>query len=321
MIAMASDKIKRALISTLAISLTVIIILFLIRSIDLSVLLNVLRSIDLTYLALIFLTTLTTIPVIAKRYQSIMAHMGCNISFSRILSVNLAAYPLVALTPSMSGSVIKGYYLKNEAPPSKTIVGIVAERTFDMTLLAILLLAGILISFNMERAIIGVSILIAIITGIALMGRVSEKLQKGVLNKVSSALEASFNILRNLNSLLEVAFYTLIYWCLSLFQTYLAFHAVGGNITAREVIVDIPLGILAGQLPITVSGVGTRDAVFVVLFSDLIQYEVILAAGLVYTTFKYWVPSLLGIPFMIIENHKSTRAIVKKDGEASVEKA
>jgi hypothetical protein len=58
----------------------------------------------------------------------------------------------------------------------------------------------------------------------------------------------------------------------------------------------VPIAIFAGLLPVTVAGIGTRDAALLALFSGMEQSSLIMAVGAL-SSLRYFVPSLLGIPF------------------------
>ena len=58
-----------------------------------------------------------------------------------------------------------------------------------------------------------------------------------------------------------------------------------------------PLVILAGLLPFTLAGVGTRDAAIIVLYAPYMPPAV--AAGLgILCTMRYVIPAIMGIPFI-----------------------
>ena len=59
----------------------------------------------------------------------------------------------------------------------------------------------------------------------------------------------------------------------------------------------MPVAIFVGLLPVTLGGMGTRDAAMLVLFADYGDPAQILAAGLLYSLLSYWVLGVLGLPF------------------------
>ena len=58
-----------------------------------------------------------------------------------------------------------------------------------------------------------------------------------------------------------------------------------------------PLCVLAGLVPVTLSGIGTRDAAFVQLMTMYgIAREGATMVALGYTVFAYWILSLISLP-------------------------
>jgi len=62
-----------------------------------------------------------------------------------------------------------------------------------------------------------------------------------------------------------------------------------------------PLAVLAGLVPITISGIGTRDSAFVMLLGAHMPVEEATLVSLGYTLFAYWILSLLSLPVVAWE--------------------
>ena len=74
---------------------------------------------------------------------------------------------------------------------------------------------------------------------------------------------------------------------------YLLFHSVSVNISFIENIAYSPIAIFVGLLPISISGIGTRDSAFVYFLSSY-NMENILCATFLFTILAYWTLGLLG---------------------------
>ena len=59
----------------------------------------------------------------------------------------------------------------------------------------------------------------------------------------------------------------------------------------------MPLAMFVGLLPISLFGVGTRDAAIIYLFSAYHPAEVMAGVGL-YVSLRYFVPAAAGLPFL-----------------------
>ena len=62
-----------------------------------------------------------------------------------------------------------------------------------------------------------------------------------------------------------------------------------------------PLAVLAGLIPLTVSGIGTRDSAFIALLSSQMPVEEATFVGLGYTILAYWLISLISLPVVVFE--------------------
>ncbi|MBU2487841.1 MAG: flippase-like domain-containing protein [Proteobacteria bacterium] len=65
-----------------------------------------------------------------------------------------------------------------------------------------------------------------------------------------------------------------------------------------------PLGVLAGLIPVTISGIGTRDAAFVALLGSSFTREQATLISLSYTILAYWLISVVSAPVAIWELHR-----------------
>ncbi len=95
-----------------------------------------------------------------------------------------------------------------------------------------------------------------------------------------------------------VFFYSLLIWFISIVQTMTFFYAVGTNVPLLFTVANIPIAIFIGLIPITLGGMGTRDAAIIFLFSEFATPEKLLGVGILFSIFRYWLLSLIGIPFM-----------------------
>jgi glycosyltransferase 2 family protein len=75
---------------------------------------------------------------------------------------------------------------------------------------------------------------------------------------------------------------------------WLLYSGIGAEAPFLQVCRALPLAILAGLLPLTLSGIGTRDAALIVLMTPVATEAQSLAVGLLYTVIVYWLPALCG---------------------------
>ncbi len=90
---------------------------------------------------------------------------------------------------------------------------------------------------------------------------------------------------------------SLFLWCLHLAQIWLLAAALGLDIPTLPFAALVPVAILAGLLPLTFAGIGTRDVALVLLLAPYAEAPALAALG-VLTVTRYLLPSLLGLPLL-----------------------
>jgi len=302
---------RQALLIILMAAVTIFMFYLLSRLVDIKKLFDTLLSISPAFFILIMLLEAAIVLLMAKRYQVILGHMGSHVPYHRCLSVNMAAYPLVSVTPSISGNFIKVLYLRGESPPSMVASSVIAERLFDLAVLAVLVLFGLALSFNLEFFIIALLVIAMLVLFMIIARRISGKFKKSILRKLNDVIQVIAGLFRDIRSAFNISMYSLAIWAIALAQIYLFFIAVDARIPFLSVLANMPIAMMIGQIPVTIGGMGTRDGVMVELFKGVMSNEQILAAGFMFSVFRYWVPAFTGLFFMIHEN----RAVFNKKGK------
>lgn len=90
---------------------------------------------------------------------------------------------------------------------------------------------------------------------------------------------------------------SLLIWVGHLFQIWLFARAIAPTIPFAETATFGTLAILAGLLPFTFAGVGTRDAALVLLFAPWLNGGEAALLGL-FATLRYVLPAIAGLPFV-----------------------
>ena len=218
----------------------------------------------------------------------------------------LAASSLNLLLPSKMGDLSKGYFLKNKGKMDlkRGTNVVIFERYIDLVALGVLALTGILVTGEWGYSSLVMTLFaILILGGFLLIQKgglpVLEKFKLG--SNIQSFLVDTGDYLGELkkNSLdfLWVILMSLFLWFLHLLQFYCIFLALETGISLFGVFSQVPLAILAGLIPITLAGVGTRDAALIALFSGTVPLASMVFVGL-FASFRYLVPGLLGLPFL-----------------------
>jgi glycosyltransferase 2 family protein len=86
-------------------------------------------------------------------------------------------------------------------------------------------------------------------------------------------------------------------WFLHLLQIWMFTIALRTDVPLLSALALAPLALLAGLLPLTFAGIGTRDAALVLLFAPYMAAADAAALG-VLCTLRYFLPALGGLPFI-----------------------
>jgi hypothetical protein len=97
---------------------------------------------------------------------------------------------------------------------------------------------------------------------------------------------------------LALAGSALLLWALHLWQVELFLRCAGVHVSPWVALQRLPAAIFAGLVPITLWGVGTRDAALVLLFADVASRATMTAVGML-TALRYLVPGAAGALLML----------------------
>lgn len=297
---------KKTLKLLLVTVITLLIFHLLFTQIDARLVIQVLSSANLVYTLASIIVLALIIPIVVFRWQIILNVTGHPLPFWRCFNIFMATLPLTSITPSKSGDVVKAYYLKDEFPMSKTIGTVYTERVFDLFTLIFLSFVGSLVYRNMEYLIILTpALLIMTLFFITPNANLRIPIVNDSWNhKLQNILLSMRSLTRCKKEFLIVTLLSLMSWILAVFQTMLFFYALDIKIPFIFTMANIPIAIFVGMVPMTLGGMGTRDAAIIYLFYEFGTPSELLSVGVLFSAFRYWLLTLFGIPFMRkIRNH------------------
>ena len=227
----------------------------------------------------------------------------------------LAASVLNMVLPSKMGDIAKAYFMRDRSniSGSLSLSIVVFEKACDF--LSLLLWCGFgLILFPVKDAFF-VSMTVTIVSGLVvgtlfLASRGVAQLFFGLMQRVTPkkirtkirALKVSWGEMqayfwRDRSQLLVIAATSIFIWLLHLLQIWFFILALNAWVNPITNLALSPLAILAGLLPLTFAGVGTRDAALIVLYQPYFSAATGAALGLLCTS-RYLLPAIGGLPFL-----------------------
>ncbi|MBD3336322.1 MAG: flippase-like domain-containing protein [Candidatus Eisenbacteria bacterium] len=236
----------------------------------------------------------------ALRWRTMLNLLEQAVPLRVAFNLIMAAWPVSSVTPSKSGDLIKAYYLKDRVPPGLTLGTVLVERAIDILVLLALSTAGAAVFHWGRITLISGALLIAALAGLTLLVATGDRwpLPRRVRPLAADLLRVFRELLAAPAALAVVLAFSAGKWLAAIVQTYLCFLALNHSVSLAQTAGALPLAIFVGLIPVTISGIGTRDGALVLLFRGHAPAEVALGVGLLYTLFAYWLPALAGFPFL-----------------------
>jgi hypothetical protein len=237
----------------------------------------------------------------------------------------MASKALNAVLPSKLGEMSKAFFLRREGGPhlGPALFAVILEKALDLGGLCSVMLLGFLLSPQRTHAMwVGAAVSLGVILGLALLmtaplERMAEWMESR--NRRFTWLTRRFREgsvvihgwKRRRGGVFSILFLSFFLWCLHILQIYLFFPSLRQPMSVHVAMANIPLGLLVGLLPITLGGMGTRDAALIVLFRDYADPSLMAGIGIL-CSLRIWVDSLLGVPFL----HRSMKGDTEPTTEA-----
>ncbi|MBN1165219.1 MAG: flippase-like domain-containing protein [Candidatus Krumholzibacteriota bacterium] len=249
---------------------------------------TVLSELSGANLALLLAAVFLTIPFVtfkAWRWKCLLDMQGIEYDFKNSFLAYLGSMYMGLVTPGRLGDFIKVIYLKKDKGISigRGFSGVLVDRLFDLLVLISMATAGALaltLSMNMITVILSFLVLLVLIVFIFLNEKIGKRLI-GILFRVvlpSRQVEKTDALFENfyagIKELRSVKLFfplglSLLSYLLFYIQCFLITRSLHIPIDFLNVAFCISTANLVSLLPLSISGIGTRDATLISLFSLL----------------------------------------------------
>ncbi|MBD2090324.1 flippase-like domain-containing protein [Microcoleus sp. FACHB-1515] len=232
----------------------------------------------------------------------------------------LAACTLNMVLPSKMGDIAKAYFMRDRVAQrernranldgAQSLSLVVFEKACDLLSLLFWCAIGLLI--YPRRDWLFALMTFAVVGGLAIgLGAIASRrialsafqLARQIvsgkkLDKLQTAWDAMHNhFWRDRLRLWRVASLSVFIWFLHLLQIWFFILALNAWTPFLANLALAPLAILAGLLPLTFAGVGTRDAALILFYQPYFNPATAAALGLLCTS-RYLLPAIAGLPFL-----------------------
>ncbi len=227
------------------------------------------------------------------------------ITLTESLKLTLAAGVLNPVLPSKMGDLAKAWFVarRGHMAGSAALGVVLFEKAADLMALLALCLVGLAAAGRPLP--LWVIAPVAAVLGAGLATLVSRRLSRAALRLAPGGLRGPIEAWRSLQQKLAgerafaagIAVLSLGAWLLHLAQIWLFARALNAVPPFLTTLALAALALLAGLVPVTLAGIGTRDAALIYLFRDYLAPEGGAALGLL-CTLRYLLPALAGLPFL-----------------------
>lgn len=242
------------------------------------------------------------------KWKVILQAMGYELALGQGLYAFLASAPLAAITPSRAGDLLRASVISSQVPMLRGLGSVLADRLIDIQSLALLAAAGAVATDRWFEAMVIAGGVVAAWGGLALVVWQRERVVSAwpiarVRERFEELLDAFVSLRRHPGLLAKQLAYSLLVWVCILGIVYSLGWLFRADLQLAEVVALWPLATLFGLIPLTLSGMGTRDAAFIFMLGayghgDLNEGRVLLAT-LGYALVSSWLWALVGLPFAL----------------------
>jgi|TARA_B100000959_G_C14945881_1_gene609874 hypothetical protein len=305
---------KKNIKKAVALSITLLLLYLIYSRIDLQVFYRNIININVFYL----FWALSLFPVIsiikAYRWRFILGD-GISASYFTVLKVLMAGSVFNLFAPSKLGDFSRVYFCRKELSNDthRIFNSVVVEKICDVFALCLICLVSlnfVNVNYSIKISILIFSLIlfftILIIISVdfhrfEFLNRIFENIK--LIEIFDDARKLKKELKNNKNFFSKIFIISILYWYIVLFQVHMFFLMFNLKASFVLVVSLVPMALFIGMIPITLSGIGTRDVALIFLFSGYFSSEIMAAIGILCSS-RYLVTCLIGLPFFL--NHYFT---------------
>ena len=293
--------------------ISVAILLYIYAQIDVVNLFQVFQNCDRLMLAISLGMVIPITLITAWRLQQLVPKRSLGLLEANRLI--LGASVLNMVLPSKMGDIAKAYFMSDRSNLSGGLALAISifEKACDLLSLLLWCVFGLILYPAKDTLFWTMTLGVAagLTLGLLLLG--SQKFADLFFNLATSfapkslkiklhKMQASWQEMHNYfwndkQQLLLISGTSVFIWFLHLLQIWLFILALKAVTPFVISLALSPLSILAGLLPLTFAGIGTRDAAIIYFYQDYFSEATGAALGLLCTS-RYFIPAIIGLPFL-----------------------
>jgi len=256
--------------------------IWILYSLDLKRLFDSLQSIDISYLIFVILIFFPIILLKTLRWSAILKSRGITLPLSGLYSAYMSSFSAGGVTPGRFGDMLKFSYVRDAGYGlGISLSSAFSDRLWDAVLLLVLGLFGLPFIYPLSSGqnIVNTAfmlfmvflIFVVILYKKPVYRLLSKLISQFIPEKYSNKLEGEgkdfFYMLlpKDFWEFSKLLLLTLASWILYFYGYYILSKALGLNVDFLILSLILSLTALLSFIPVTISGIGTRDAALIVL--------------------------------------------------------
>jgi uncharacterized protein (TIRG00374 family) len=267
-----------------------------------SKLISTIMDMDVIFFILALLLNLIVIPLKAAKWKLIIDTCGISYPFHKCISAWLIGYSAGLITPGRIGDFYRSLYLRDYGNKSLGLClsTVIFDRIIDVSVMILMAFFGILMLSNMfkisQNLIIFVIFILFFVLIIFIILKINLKYlilmpffyrmvpkehQPTIKDNLVDFFDSLSMNLEKKSLLIFQIFLAIISWLFITLQNYLILHSLNPNGSYLFMLCITPFICMIELLPISISGLGTRDAALIFLLSLIaIPAEISIALSL-----------------------------------------
>jgi glycosyltransferase 2 family protein len=298
----------------------IIILIYLISTIDISSVISIFLNIPIVFA---FLCLFAIVPIListAIQWQMVLKKQKISVSFIYSIKNILIGYFYGFITPGGFGAYIRSIYLKDESkqPLPKCLSNIITFNTLDfLSLLTLGMIGSFLLISTIPYLFWIITIVLIVVASLFIFflrkrkskdlftKMIKSNIFSVVQNKLEDSLETFYENLPSFKSLIAPFILSILGWILLFTEFYFISILFSINIPYIWFISIFSIAYVVASLPISIYGLGTREVSLISLFS---LFEIPAANILSFSLFCFviiWIlPSVAGAGITFFEHKK-----------------
>ena len=252
---------------------------------------------DLSLIIVVIILTSTQILTATLRYNFFLKACGAEIKIKDCMHAVLTALSINSVVPGKGGDIAKAIVLTKDKHEILKYTGVtIIEKLCDLIVLSVITFIGAFLAKNNFWQSVGLVSIILFMSLFFFLRFVDKFPILG--SKLKVLPELVITVFKNQKYFLSGIFFCILLWVVNLTIIFLLMTSVDAGVSLSQIISFWPSSMLAGMIPITISGFGTRDAAFIYALGGSLDNSRLFAGTFLYTVFVYWFLSLLA--FLIL---------------------